>query len=217
MTLPRRPAAWRRAVALAAAVVVLGGCTISSAGPDDEESAERTSGTTEAGGDESSDARPSATATPTRDVAELSREVLAQAEADAADATVLGSVSGDERGDTVTLDVVSLQRTSDAVLLEFEMSSPTPDLNIGVSSFADARFNSVSFIKVLYLDDTAGGTRYLPLFFDDGRQGCVCPYLPLRLGPEPQTLFAMFPPVPDAVATVDVTLGGLVVPAVPID
>lgn len=210
----------RAATAATLAVVfALGGCTISSASPDGEETSAGEAATRSAASPDqgSGDAEPSRTTASRRDVTALSREVLAQAEADTAAATIIGSASADERGDTITLDVMSLRRTSDAVLLEFRLSSPTPDLDIGVTNFAAVRFNSVNFIKVVFLDDTAGGTRYLPLFFDDGRQGCVCPYLPLTLGPEPQTLFAMFPPLPEAVTTVDVALSeSLVVPGVPV-
>lgn len=202
-----------------ALVVALGGCSISSASPDGEvaSASEAATGSAVSPNQSSGDVDPSRTAASGRDVTALSRDVLKRAEADRAAATVIGSASADERGDTITLDVVSLTRTSDAVLLEFQLSSPTPDLNIGVTTFADVRFNSVNFVKVVFLEDTAGNTRYLPLFFDDGRDGCVCPYLPLTLGPEPQILFAMFPPLPDAVTTVDVGLGeSFVVPGIPV-
>lgn len=204
---------------LAALVLVISmvaaGCTISSSDGDEETTPPERSAT---GSDEAS-VRPSssrsvsAPAGPSPD--ELSADLLEAAAAQAR-RPALGSastVSSDVQSAQIVLDVISVERTSDATLLEFRLSSPTPGTPISLGSFESVRFQSPAFVSALYLDDRLGGTRYRPLLFDDYRGACTCPYLPLTVGPEPQLISAMFPPLPESTTTVDVNLADTLVVA----
>jgi len=198
--------------AVVVAASVAAGCTISSADGEDptptlEEAS--TSGDSPSVGPSS---RP-ATTPPGPSPEELSADLLQSAAAQARRPGLgtASAVSGDVQAAEIVMELVSLERTSDATLLEFRLSSPTPGTPISVGSFESVRFQSPAFVSALYLDDRLGGTRYRPLFFDDYRNACTCPYLPLSIGPEPQLISALFPPLPESTTSVDVNLGDALV------
>jgi hypothetical protein len=211
MTAVPRPATGAAALALA---LVLAGCSL-SVGDEDDPTPTDTGGSAAQPDGGPTGERTSTAAGPGPE--ELSAELLERARA-ADRRPAVGSVSGEVEGESVTMEVVSVRRTSDAVLAELRLSSDAPEVRIGVTTFNSPPLESISFVRGLTLDDEAGGTRYRPLVFDDGRDGCVCPYLPLVLGPQAQTLQAMYPPLPESVTTVTVNLGDvLVVPDVEIE
>jgi hypothetical protein len=199
-----------------AALLALTGCSL-SVGDRDEEPAT-------SGADASPDGRPGdgashepATTVDGPSPEELSAELLDDAEA-AAGRPAAGSVSGELGGEPATMEVVEVRRTGGAVVAELRMTADEPGAEVSVAVFGSPRFASADFIRTLSLDDPVGGTRYLPLTFDDGRDACACPYLPLVLGPVPQTVYAAYPPLPETVTEVDVNLGGvLVVPDVAVE
>ena len=78
---------------------------------------------------------------------------------------------------------------------------------MGPTTFADGRFGTQNFVRDIYLDDVAGGTRYLPLQFEDYRAACVCPYKPLeRRAGAPGRAPPCSPPLPEGTTTVDLRL-----------
>jgi hypothetical protein len=167
-------------------------------------------GCTSGGDDEPSAAAPATTsrATPSAtpsgvDAAELSEQVLGEA-VEAAARPAVATQTADSDGDQLTVDVVEVRRTRDAVVAEFRLSSATPDVSVGLNRFEEDRGGSVAFITGVLLEDPVAGLRYRPLSFDDERRGvaCVCPVKPLRLGPAPQTVYAQFPPLPEDLETV---------------
>lgn len=197
----------RRAAAPAAvlaATVLLASCTI-GAEPDDA--------ATDAGGGpvttseepvEPSD--PPSPEGPTPD--ELNADILARAETAAASEPI-ASVTGTATPQEVrtVLDVLEVRAVDDGTLVRMRLSSPDGDYNVAPTTFASGRFGTQSFVRDVYLDDTAGGTRYLPLQFEDYREACVCPYIPLDVGPEAQEVHALFPALPEG-TTVDLSLAG---------
>lgn len=209
---PQRPRPALRAVpavpvALAvAAGLALPGCTIGSAGPSEDASSAAAepvpSGSASGdGGAGTGGDGPSPE--------ELSAEVLDAGEA-WAQREPLASATVDSRDDVLTLDVLSLTRTDGATVADVRLGADR-EFVVDLDLFESGRFASVSFIRDLALDDTDGGVRYRPLSFNDGRAACLCPYLPLGLGPDPQTLVAVFPELPADVDTVDLRFSDVVV------
>ena len=201
---PVRPGAVLLAAVLAALTV--GGCTIGGAddgepsgdaapvtpGPDD------TAGTTGPDEEETPDG-------PSPD--ELSADLLASS---AQTPKPLGSVTSVVPPVDVetTLEVLEVRPVEGATFVVLRLTALGEAHNVGPTTFADGRFGTQNFVRDIYLDDVAGGTRYLPLQFEDYRAACICPYKPLELGPEPQVVTALFPPLPDGTSTVDLSLGG---------
>lgn len=183
----RAPKALAAGVLLA---VLLGGCT---GGGDDPEP---TNGESSQGGGEETPSGPSPE--------ELSAQVLDAAAAQE-DAPVLASGTGTTNGgNSVTIDVVGVERIEGATLVRMRFSGDVADLG-GPSQFGNERYRTVEFARTLYLVDNAvTKTRYLPLQFDDYREACACPYFPLENGADPQTVTALYPELPPEVTTVDV-------------
>jgi hypothetical protein len=189
-------------VALAvAAGLALPGCTIGPAGP--SEDASSAAAEPVPSGSASGDGG-AGTGSDGPSPEELSAAVLDAGDEWSRRAPV-ASATADSRDDVLTLDVLSLTRTDGATVAEIRLSADR-EFVVDLDLFESGRFASVSFIRDLALDDTDGGVRYRPLSFDDGRAACLCPYLPLGLGPDPQTLVAMFPELPADVDTVDLRL-----------
>jgi len=105
-----------------------------------------------------------------------------------------------------TLEVLEIRPVDGATYVVLRLTAPDEAYNVGPTDFADGRFGTRNLVRDIYLDDAAGGTRYLPLQFEDYRAACVCPYKPLELGPQPQVVTAVFPALPDGTSTVDVRL-----------
>lgn len=147
---------------------------------------------------------------------ELSEQVLdqSQRQQDAPAVATGGGVFSNET--QLDVEVVSLERTATGVLLTARLSGG--DRNLGPAELRSARNDGVNFARDVHLvDEAVTASRYLPLQFDDYRQACVCPYVPLRLGAETQTVTALYPPLPDEVATVDLVFNDEVtVPGVPV-
>lgn len=174
--------------------LLLSGCGLFG-GDDPEPTASGSGSATSGGGDEPSGPTPE----------ELSQEVLDQARAQE-EAPAIGSGSADITGTQVTVDVVSVQRADDATTVTMRVSG-SEGVNIGVGEFRDLMYTGVNSARTLYLVDPGGsGTRYLPLQFDDYREMCLCPVFPLELGPEPQTVTAVYPPLPPETTTVDLVV-----------
>jgi len=209
---------WVVGAAALTLVLALAGCSVSFGGDDGDDptpSDAATDARPDDGAATGDDDAPTTPSGPSPE--EVSADVLEQAEAAAGRAAV-ASVSDEVEGETVTLEVLSVRRTADGVLVDLRMSADSPEVRVGATTFNPPPLESISFVRGLTLDDRAGGTRYRPLVFDDGRDGCVCPYLPLVLGPRPQSLQALYPPLPETVTSVDVNLGDvLVVPGVEIE
>ena len=152
----------------------------------------------------SASARATPSPTPSGvDASALSEQVLEQA-AEAAERPGVATQTADADGDQMTLEVVEVRRTRDAVVAEFRLSSPTPETSVGVGTFEEDRLGTVYSITGVLLEDPAAGVRYRPLSYGDfGRDvACVCPTKPLELGPVPQTVYAQFPPLPADLETV---------------
>lgn len=147
------------------------------------------------------------TGTPTPDgpsPQELSEEVLAAAE-QADQAAAIGTGTGTTRGRTeVTIDVTAVERGTDATLVRMRISGTDGGSIAGPAGFGNSKFDGISFARTLYLvDPTVTKTRYLPLQFTDYREACLCPYFPFEVGATPQTVTAVYPPLPGTVTTVD--------------
>lgn len=171
------------------AAALLTGCSL---GGDDEPGPTR------------SGATPSASASaPGKSPEQLSAEVL-DAAAAADEAEPIGSASGTTRGKTeLTIDVLSIEPVTDGTLVTMRFSGDGSGL-AGPSGFADERYDAANFGRTLYLvDRTVTKSRYLPLQFEDYREACTCPVLQMELGSTPQTVTALYPPLPDGVTTVD--------------
>jgi len=199
----------RQTVVLALGLLlVLAGCTTSdSAAPQDRESAVTTApAARETGsatpGDDRSSAGADEGAGPSPE--ELSQQVLDAAAARAVSEPV-ATQTIDSDGAQLTLGLVAVTRTLDGTLAEFRLSSATDGVPAGIGLFEEDALGTVSFIRGVFLEDTGAGVRYRPLVYEDERSGvgCVCPYKPLTLGPEPQTVYALFPPLPEGVTAVD--------------
>ncbi len=128
------------------------------------------------------------------------------------DAPAVATATGaDAGGAAVTLDVVSVQRLEDSTLVTFRLSGDPGTSLAGPGGFGTAEHDSLNFARTLYLvDDTVTLTRYLPLQFDDYRPACTCPYMPFELSATPQTFTALYPALPDGVATVDLAASDMV-------
>lgn len=183
----------RTAGAVLAAALLLTGCT-----SDDDVPAGAADPTTSATATATSD--PSSGDVTSQD---LSEQVLDAAVA-AGERAPVASQTVDSKGEQLTVDVVEIRRTRDGVLAEFRLSSPAPDVTVGPSRFEEDRLGSIYAVTGVFLEDPAAGVRYRPLRYDDERRGveCVCPIRPLKLGPEPQAVYALFPPMPPEVSTV---------------
>ena len=196
------------AVLVAAALTALGvgGCTIGGGGPDEPsgEAASPSDGTSGTGGTD----EPEREQTPDGpSPQELSADLLA---ASAQSPQPLGSVTAVIPPVQVetTMEVLEIRPVEGATFVVLRLTAPGEAFNVGPTTFADGRFGTQNFVRDIYLDDVAGGARYLPLQFQDYRDACVCPYKPLELGPEAQVVTALFPALPDGTTTVDLSLGG---------
>ena len=134
---------------------------------------------------------------------DLAEEVFAAAE-QADSAAVIGSGSGVTTGQTqVTIEVTAVERSEDSTVVRMRLSGVGTGLG-GPAGFGNSKYDGISFARTLYLvDPTVTRTRYLPLQFTDYREACLCPYFPMELGAEPQSVTAVYPPLPDTVTTVD--------------
>lgn len=117
------------------------------------------------------------------------------------------------------LDVLEVRAVTEGTLVRMRLSSPDGEYTSSPTTFASGRFGTQNFVRDVYLDDPAGGTRYLPLQFEDYRAACVCPYLPFVVGAEPQEVHALFPPLPPGTGPVVLRLAGtdLVVEGLAVD
>ena len=196
---------------VAGAVLALGllaGCTGDKEEPPDDQ--DTTSGSS---GETTEPERPSPE--------ELSEQVLEAADASTQGATPLGSGTGTVvSGTALTIDVLSIDRLDTATLVTMRVSSPATSV-IGPFDLSTARHASQNFAKAIFLEDaTVTKTRYLPLQFADFRDdACVCPYIPLEVGAEPQTVTALYPALPAGVSTVSLRAGdsNLVIEGLPVD
>ncbi|MGL5818191.1 MAG: hypothetical protein ACRCYR_11545 [Phycicoccus sp.] len=183
------------AVAALVAAALLSGCSFT---PDEEPGPTRSGAT--------------ASSSPTGKTPEqLSAEVLEAAATAAEEARPIGSASGKTRGGTtLTLDVLSIEPVAAGTLVTMRFSGKGSGL-AGPAGFADERYDAMSFARTLYLADrTVTKSRYLPLQFEDYREACTCPMFPMELGAEPQTVTALYPPLPDGVTRVDVVANDIV-------
>jgi hypothetical protein len=187
-------------------VALLSGCTGSDDPPESEDPT---------GGESSSETEP---AGPSPE--ELSAQVLDAADASASGATPLGSGTGTvASGEDLTIDVLSIDRVDEATLVTMRVTAATTSV-IGPFDMNTARHSGQNFARALFLEDAAvTKTRYLPLQFADFRDdACICPYIPLEVGTEPQTLTALYPVLPPEVTTVSLRAGdsSLVVEGLPV-
>jgi hypothetical protein len=201
------------AAAAAGTAAALASCTVSATPADDPSATPSDSASV------TEEAAPSPTEPSGPDSAEISADLLAAA-TDPADEQPIGTVTAVLAPEDVetTVDVLELRRVEGGTFLRLRIASTGETYNIGPRDFADGRFGTLNFLRELYLDDTAGGTRYLPLQFEDYRTACVCPYKPLEVGPDAQVVTAVFPPLPDGTDTVTLRMGpsDLVVEDVPV-
>lgn len=198
-----------------ALAVALAGCTVGTTDPEPSTGSTRQAAPAT---DSVTEAAPS----PTRDVGdvspeELSADVLAAAGADGP-ALGTGTVTVTPPGVTTTLDVLEVRPVDGATLVRLRLTAEE-EWTLSPTSFASDRFGTINFVRDVYLDDAASGTRLLPLQFDDHRPACVCPYKPLVLGSEPTVVTTLFDALPEGAASVDVRLAGsdLAVAGVPVD
>ncbi len=200
---PRRALRLAAAIAAAAAALAVSGCTVGGADPEEPTGDAAPPVTT-------SDEAPAPTEEDTPDgptPEEISAGLLAAA---AQEEEPLGSVSAPVPPQDVatTLDVLEVRRVEDGTFVRLRLTAPDGAYNVGPTTFASGRFGTQYFVRDMYLDDVAGGTRFLPLQFEDSRAACVCPYKPLEVGPEPQVVNALFPALPEGTTTVDLSLAG---------
>ncbi len=143
---------------------------------------------------------------------ELSEQLItATVERDDGAPAVASASGATGRGAAVTMDVVSVQRRASSTLVTFRLSGDPGTTLAARGGFGTAQYESRSFAQTLYLvDDTVSKARYLPLQFEDYRPACTCPHLQLELGPTPQTFTALYPALPDGVATVDLAASDMV-------
>jgi hypothetical protein len=128
----------------------------------------------------------------------------------------------------VTVDVLSLRRTSDATLVRFQMSAPETVTDMSSQALGDS--TNTEFFYRTALEDPAAGQRYLPLSYrwdsfdlteipDQPVNACLCGYAGglFVLSPEPMVMDVLYPPLPDAVSSVSFTApGGLSIPDLPV-
>ena len=161
-------------------------------------------------------------ASPARAVGDVSPGELSDAvfSAGAVEEPALASVTGSVPNVDVktTMEVLEVRRLASGTLLRLRLSAPET-YALGLRTFTSGRFGSSNFVRDVYLDDPASGTRLLPLQFQDYRAACVCPYKPLEIGPDPVVLTAIFDSLPEGAATVTVSLAesGLVAADIPVD
>jgi len=204
-TSTRRSSLGRGGALLAAAGLVslaLGACTMSADEPD-EPAGDGAPATGAAGAPEPDD-EPSPEGV---DPAELNDQVLAAAEGSA---EPLGSVTGNVPPQNVqtVLDVLEVRPVDGATLVRMRLSTTGDTLLPTQETFSGVLLGTQWFVRDVYLDDTSGGTRYLPLQFTDYRDACICPYKAVQLGPEPQVVDALFPALPEGATTVDLSIAG---------
>jgi hypothetical protein len=99
------------------------------------------------------------------------------------------------------------------------VSTSVDNVSISPLTFGGGRSTSQFFLHDVLLEDAdVSATRYRPLRFEDYRQACVCPLLPLEIGAGPRTVSALFPPLPPGVDRVTLVLGdsALSVPDLPV-
>jgi len=150
---------------------------------------------------------------------ELSEEILAAA-GEAEQAAAIGTGTGTTAGQTeVTIDVTAVERRTDATVVRMRISGTDGDSIAGPAGFGNSKFDGVNFARTLYLvDPTVTQTRYLPLQFTDYREACLCPYFPFEVGATPQSVTAVYPPLPATVTTVDLVANDfLTVSGLPIE
>lgn len=196
-----------------------GGCTFegSDPGPDPSDSSPVSAGESSTASDEPEN--PPSSQPPVGDVSpdELSADLLASGQQSEAAVVSVSAVVEPTDVET-TLDVLEVRRIEAGTLVRIRLTAAEV-YNIGPTTFAGDRFGTLNFIRDLYLDDPASGTRLLPLQFEDYREACVCPYKPLELGPEPTVVTAVFDVLPEAATSVSVSLAdsGLIAADVPVD
>lgn len=150
---------------------------------------------------------------------ELSRALL---DAGDAEGTVIGSVTAPVdrlRGVEVTMEVLGLERTRAGTRATLRLSTSGADVSVSTLTFGAGRSTSQYFLHDLLLEDVAvTEARYRPLRWEDYRQACACPFLPLAIGTEPRTVSALFPPLPPEVdrATLRLGEGPLAVEGLPV-
>lgn len=181
--------------AAALVVALLGGCSLLGGGDEPAPTEEGRSGPT---------AEPETQGPPPD---ELWEQVLDAAEA-GLEAPAVGTGTGTTAsGATHTVEVLGVRRDDTATLVTLRWSADTEDA-VGPVEFRDERYDGQNFGRSMALvDDEVSGQRYLPLQFDDYREACTCPNLPLQVGPQPLLVTATFPPLPDGVTTVDLVIG----------
>jgi hypothetical protein len=189
------------------AVTVVSGCTV---GRDREDPGPADGSASGASGSRAAGDGPSAE--------ELSRDILDTRPP----STVLGSVTAPVaqlRGAEVTLDVLEVTRTRTGTRVTFRLSTSAPAVSISALTFGGGRSTSQYFLHDVLLEDSVvERVRYRPLRFEDYRQACVCPFLPLEIGPEPRTVTALFPALEPEADRVALLLGddGLAVAGLPV-
>ena len=150
---------------------------------------------------------------------ELWESVLDEAEAGLDAPAVATGTGSSVSGATYTVEVLGLRRDDTSTLLTMRWTADDEDA-LGPVEFRDERENGLNFARTVSLVDAeVSGLRYLPLQFEDYRDACTCPNLPLQVGPQPLLATATFPPLPTEVTAVDLVIGreGFVtVPDVPV-
>lgn len=226
----------RRASTLVAVVVAaaltLGGCTVSGADVPDPsgDAAPVTSGP-------STDQEPTEVGTPAGpSPEELSEQVLEVASAPVGEpiasqtVTIDGAPSPGTSAEVI-VDVLAVERTADATLVRMQLSSPAPGVTFGRQVFNDVGSANLEFFDRFAMEDTTGGTRYLPLSWrraptndlepaDTPLNSCICPYRGnnLTLSPTPIVFDSLYGPLPDDATTVTFTApGGVSIPDVSVE
>lgn len=140
--------------------------------------------------------------------AELSQQIFDDASAQE-EAEVIGTGTGTSPGQAeVTIDVIAVERLADATLVRMRFSGSEGAV-LGPADFGVGE--GQSFARTLYLvDSEVTESRYAALRFTDYRNACACPYFPLELGAEPQTVTAVYPPLDAAVTSVDIVANDIV-------
>ncbi|MGF1648111.1 MAG: hypothetical protein ACFCVF_14480 [Kineosporiaceae bacterium] len=201
---PASPAGWlpRRvpvAVALLLTATVASGCTLG----DDADPAGSAEGSAPPG--VSGSAAPASGDGPSPE--ELSRALLDTRGTSGAIGSVTTPVDR-LRGVDVVLDVLEVTRTGSGTRVTFRLSTSATGVSISALTFGGGRSTSQYFLHDVLLEDAdVTAARYRPLRFEDYRQACVCPFLPLAVGAEPRTVTALFPQLPAEVQRVSLVLG----------
>jgi hypothetical protein len=107
----------------------------------------------------------------------------------------------------VTLEVLEVARTGSGTRVTFRVSTSATGVSVSALTFGGGRSTSQYFLHDVLLEDPAvAKVRYRPLRFEDYRQACVCPFLPLEIGAEPRTVTALFPALASEVDQVSLAL-----------